>query len=405
MEISVKAPKEWLREIQVEIESERLKSRVENLIEEYRDRAEVPGFRKGRVPKHILERRFASALESAAVEQLVEQALTETLEKHSIKPASRIRFEDLEVSQDKTIRFRASIEVVPDFELQPYTGLHLRRPSPTGFDAEFEKRLQELREKCAMFQPKARPAENGDFVVLDYTLLEKDKILAGPKTNVTIQVGNEKNHPEINKTLLGVNAGEERRVEINFPADYEDKSLAGKTITYQFTVRGVREKILPEINEEFAQDLGFENLDALRQAINNEIIAERETEIEEELRRQAIDQLVTAHNFEPPQSWVEEHTVRIMQQLNLPDTAEVREKILPAAVRSAKFDCIAIRIAEKENLEVSDEQLREQVEQLARDTGKNPDEIAPLVDTASYRFFALQRRVLQFILDQAKISE
>ncbi|MGQ9679107.1 MAG: trigger factor, partial [bacterium] len=209
MEIDVKSPKEWLREIEAEIEPERLKSRIEGLIEEYRDRAEVPGFRRGRVPKHIMERRFGSTLESAAVEEIVEQALSETLEKHSIKPASRVQFLNLEVSPDKTIRFRASVEVVPDFELQPYLGLNVKRPIPTGFDEEFEKKLLELREKCAHFQSVQRPAQNGDVVVVDYTILEKDKTLAGPKSNVRFKVGNDNNHPEINRVLLGVNPGDE----------------------------------------------------------------------------------------------------------------------------------------------------------------------------------------------------
>ncbi len=404
MEVAVKSPKEWLREIEVEIEPERLKSRIEGLIKEYRNRAEVPGFRRGHVPKYIMERRFGSTLESAAVEELVEQTLTEALEKHSIKPASRVQFLDLEVTPDKTIRYRAAVEVVPEFELQPYTNLNLNRPTPTGFDEEFEKRLSELREKCAHFQPVQRPAQNGDFVVVDYTITEGNKKLVGPKTNVTLQVGNENNHPEVNKALLGVNPGDERNATITFPADHEDKTLAGRTITYQFTVRAIREKHLPEITEEFATDLGFENLDALRQAINNEILAEREEQIEDELKRQIIDQLVAAHNFEPPQSWVEEHITRVRQQLNLPDTPEIREKILPVAVRSAKFDCIVMRIAAKENIEVGEDDIKQQVDELARSTGRNPDEIAPLVDTASYRFYALQRKVLRLILDQANIK-
>jgi len=404
LEVAVKSPKEWLREIEVEIEPERLKSRIEGLLEEYRGRAEVPGFRRGRVPKYIMERRFGSALESAAVEEIVEQTLTAALEKHSIKPASRVQFLDLEVAPDKTIRFRAAVEVVPEFELQPYLGLNLNRPTPTGFDEEFEKRIAELREKCAHFQPVPRPAQNGDYVVVDYTITEQNKTLVGPKNNVTLQVGNENNHPEVNLALLGVKPGDERQAIITFPTDHEDKTLAGRTITYQFTVRAVREKHLPEITDEFAADLGFENLDALRQAINNEILAEREEQVEDELKRQVIDQLVAAHNFEPPQSWVEEHITRLRQQLNLPDTPEIRDKILPVAIRSAKFDCIVMRIAAQENIEVSDEDIKEQVAEIARSTGRNSEEIAPLVDTASYRFYTLQRKVLRLILDRANIK-
>ncbi len=404
MEIAVKSPKEWLREIEVEIEPDRLKNRVQELIEQYQDRAEVPGFRRGKVPRTILERRFGSALESTAVEELVEQALTEAMDKNGIKPASRVQFDELEVTPEKSIRFRASVEVVPDFELKTYTGLNLRRPVPQDFDQEFEKRIKELQEKCAVFQPVSRPAQSGDYIVVDYVLTEGEKTLVGPKTNVTIQVDGPGNHPEVNKALSGVKPGDERQVDIAFPADYQDKELAGRTITYRFSVRGVKEKILPEITEEFAQDLGFETLDALRQTLNQEILAEREEQINEELRHQVVDQLVTQHEFEPPRSWVEDHLARMRQQLNLPDTPEVREKLLPVATRSARFDCIVLKIAERENIAVDEEEIQSQIEELAQNSGHPAEEIAPLVNTASYRFYALQKKVLQFIIERANIN-
>ncbi len=405
MEIVVNSPKEWLREITVEIEPQRLQSRIDGLLEQYRDRAEVPGFRRGRVPKEILKRRFGSALESAAVEELVEEALSEVLKEHNVKPASRVQFEDLEIAPDKTVRFRASVEVIPDFELKPYTGLNLRRTNPTGFDAEFEKRLQALREKCALFHPVQRPAQSGDFLVVDYLLLENDQPVAGPKTNITIRVGDEGNHPEVNQALLNATSGEQRQVTIAFPADHQDKNIAGREITYRFTVRAVKERILPEVTEEFAQDLGFENLDSLRQNLNDEILADRQEQIEEDLKRQAIDRLLAEHDFEPPQSWVDAHIARLRQEFNLPDTPETREKLLPIATRSARWDCIVMRIAAQENITVTDEEIQTQIEQLATDIGRTPQEVASLVDNASYRFLNLQKKVLRLILDQAKITE
>jgi trigger factor len=404
LEITVKSPREWLREFEVEIEPERLKARVEALLDEYKDKAEVPGFRRGRVPKNILERRLGSALESAAVEELIEQALTEALEKNGVKPATRARIDDLDVAPDKSIRFRASIEVIPEFELKPYAGLSLRRPSPAGFDAEFEKRLRVLQERCAIFQPVQRPAQNGDFVVIDYTLQEGGKIVAGPKSNVTLQVGSEGNHPDINRALINVRAGDERQVDINFPPDHPDKTLAGRTINYRFTVRGVRERILPEICEEFAQDLGFESLDALRQTINEEILAERDEQIQEDLRQQVIDQLTAAYNFDPPQSWVESHINRLIKEFHLSDSAEIRERLRPTAIKSAKFDCIVLRIAQEEKIVVADEEIENQVQELVRDTGRKPEEISPLVDNPSFRLLILQKKVLRLIIDQAEIK-
>jgi len=404
LEITVKSPKEWLREIEVEFEPERLKSKVESLLEEYKDKAKIPGFRPGKVPKYILERRLGSALESAAAEELIEQALSTALEENNIKPASRLKIEDLEITPEKAIRVRASVEVIPDFELKDWTNLSLRRQTPTGFDAEFEKRLAALRERCAIFQPVQRPAQNGDYVVVDYIIKENGKVISGPKSNVTLQVGNEQNHPSINQALLAVQPGAERSANITFPPETPDKTLAGRTVTYHLTVRGVREKILPEINDEFAQDLGYENLDALRRAINDEILTDREEQIKEDLHRQIIDQLTTTHQFEPPASWVQAHIDRLLREFNLPDTPEAREKLQPVAEKSARFDCITIRIAQQENITVTDKEIETQIQVLAQSSGRKPEEIAPLLDNSSYRFHALQNKVLQLIMEKAEIK-
>jgi trigger factor len=404
LEIRVKSPKEWLREIEIEFEPEQLKSKIESLLEEYKDKAKIPGFRPGKVPKYILERRLGSALESTAAEELVEQALTEAMEKNGIKPASRLKIDDLEITPEKAIRVKASAEVIPEFELKDYTQLTLRRPKPTGFDAEFEKRIAALRERCAVFQPVSRPAAPGDYVVVDYILRENDRVVAGPNSNITIQLGDEANHPSINQALLNVHPGDERSAEITFPADHPDKNLAGRTITYHLTIRAVREKILPELNEEFAQDLGYENLDALRRALNDEILADREEQVKEELHTQIVDQLTARYQFEPPASWVQSHINRLLRELNLPDTPENRDKLLPVAVKSARFDCIVLRIAQQEKITVTDEEIETQIQTIAQTTGRKAEDIASLLDNSSYRFYILQNKVFQLLINRAEIS-
>ncbi|MEO0070860.1 MAG: trigger factor [candidate division WOR-3 bacterium] len=409
----VRSPKEWLREIEVEIEPERLKNRIEGLLEEYRDRAEVPGFRRGKVPTELLRRRFGKTLESVAVEELMNEVLTETLKEKGVKPASGVQIENLEVAQDKTVRFRVSVEVIPDFELKPYTGLSLKRKEITGFDAEFERRLRALQERCAIFQPVNRPAQTGDFLLVDYILEENNQPLAPKKSNITIQIGaaelpgtasaGETNLRKVQEALLNVSAGEERKVEITFPSDHPDKAIAGRTITYHFFIKGVKERVLPEINEDFAKDLGFESLDALRQAINNEILAERDEKTEEDLKSQIVDQLTSQYEFEPPRTWVEAQISRFLKEFNLPDTPEVKEKIQPIAVKFARLECIALRIAEKEGITITDEEIQTKVQELVEQTGHRPEEIASIIDSDSYRYLALKEKVINFILSKANI--
>jgi len=356
------------------------------------------------VPRHVLERRLGSTLESAAVEELVEQALTEVLEKNGIRPAAQVKLDELEVTPEKAIRLRISVEVVPEFELKPYTGLKLTQHKPQGFETEFEKRLQELRLKCATFKPVSRPAQEHDFLVVDYGVTAAGALVDNPRTNVMIELGDPMNFPEVNQALLGAQPGNEISVAVTFPANHPDPGRAGKTQTYRFLVKDVKERILPEVNEEFAQDLGLESLDALRKEINEEILADRARLIEEDLKNQVFDQLTEQYRFEPPDSWVKFHLDRLRRQVPLPEDAAVTSRLQAIAVKWARFDCLVTRIAAQENITVTAEEVKAHIQKLAAALQKDPAELAGLGDSPTFRNELLREKVLAFILERAEIS-
>lgn len=403
LEVQVKSPQPWLRELEVEIEPGRLKSKVGALLAEYKDRAEVPGFRPGRVPIPVLEKRLGTALESTAVEELVRETLAGLLDEKQIRPATEGRLTNLEVTPEKLIRYQYSVEVIPDFELKPYTGLKLKREEPTGFDAEFDRRLRALQEKCATYKPVPRPARGHDFVVVDYTVLDGGSELS-KRQNVMLMLGSDDNLKEINEALEAAAPGQERTALVRYPDDYPEKNMAGRTITYRFAVHAVKERILPEVNEELATDLGFDNLDALRQAINDEILADRARLQENGLKNQIFEYLIREHEFEPPPSWVAASTERLLRQYELPDDATAREKLSPIARKWAKFDCLVTLIAGREQLSVTDEEIAAHVEKLAAGLKKTPEEVAPLLDNPSYRNQALRDKVMAFLLDKAQVN-
>ena len=195
MEKTVRSPKEWLREIDVTLEPDKLKAKIEESFVELQPKAVVPGFRVGHVPRAVLERRIGSQLETAAAEELVENAVREVLTDDSIKPVTEPKFTNLEIAPDKTIKFQLSYEVIPEFQLKDYSGLALKKEEPTGFEAEFERRLQELREKCATFKPVSRPAQEHDFVVVDHKTFVEEAEVGKPRTNVMMELGDQLNSP------------------------------------------------------------------------------------------------------------------------------------------------------------------------------------------------------------------
>jgi trigger factor len=404
LEKTVRSPKEWLREIDVTIEPERLRTKLEAFLVEYQTKAVVPGFRVGKVPRAVLERRLGDKLQSAAAEELVEEAIREVLADDSIKAVSRPKFTNMDIAPDKTIKFQLSYEVIPDFRLKEYAGLALKRQEPTGFEAEFERRLQELREKCATFKPVARQAQEHDFLVVDYKTYLGEIEPGKPRTNVMMELGDPMNVPEFNTALVGTRPGDERTVTTTFPADHPDKALAGKTITYKFVVRDVKERILPEVSEEFAKDLGFESMDELRIEINESILADRKRFERNGLKNQVFDFLTAEHQFEPPESWVESSLDRLRAQYNLPDDGATREKLLPVAKKWARFDCVVARIAEQEGITVTDEELRRHAQEVAEESKRPLEEVQPMLESAMYRNELLREKILKLLIDKANVS-
>lgn len=404
MEKIVRSPKEWLREIDVTIEPDRLKTKIEESYVDLQPKAVVPGFRVGHVPRAVLERRIGSQLENAAAEELVEDAVKEVLTDDAIKPITQPRFTDLEISPDKAIRFQLSFEVIPEFQLKDYVGLSLKKEEPTGFEAEFERRLQELREKCATFKPVSRPAQEHDFVVVDYKTYVEDTETGKPRTNVMMELGDAMNSAEVNAALVGTRPGDERTAATTFPADHKDEKLAGKTLNYKFVVRDVKERIMPEVNEEFATDLGFESMDKLRIEINESILADRHRLTQNGLKNQAFDFLTAEHQFEPPESWVESSLDRLRTQYNLPEDDATREKLMPVAQKWAKFDCIVAKIAEKEGITVTDEELKEQAQEVAEESKRPVEEVESMLGSAVYKNQLLREKVLKLVVERANVT-
>jgi trigger factor len=404
LEKTVRSPKEWLREIDVTIEPDKLKTKIEESFVDLQPKAMVPGFRPGKVPRAVLERRIGSQLETAAAEELVEDAIREVMADDTIKPISQPRFTNLEIAPDKAIKFQLSFEVLPEFELKEYAGLALKKEEPTGFDAEFERRLQELREKCATFKPVSRPAQEHDFVAVDYKTFLGDAETGKPRTNVMMELGDAMNSAEVNAALVDGRPGDERTATTTFPADHADKKLAGKTLTYKFVVRDVKERILPEVNEEFASDLGFESMDKLRIEINEAILADRDRLARNGLKNQAFDFLTAEHEFEPPESWVESSLDRLRTQYNLPEDEATREKLMPVAQKWAKFDCVVARVAEKEGITVTDEELKQQAQEMAEESKRPVDEVESMLGSAIYKNQLLREKVLKLVVDKANVA-
>lgn len=403
MNINIKDSKPWLKEIEVIIEPERVKDKISKITASYAHKAQIPGFRPGHIPSPILQRRYGATFESMALDELFEEVFKEIIKEKNYTPITQAKITDYSLSDDKTLKFELSFEVMPEIELKNYTGIKIKKQEPTGFDEEFERRIKSLQERCATFTTLNRPIENNDFVLVDYEILENNKSVVKKQNGIMIQVGSEKNHEQINKDLIGAKAGDEKTITITFANDYPDKDFANRTLTYKFFIRDVKERKLPEIDDSFATDLGFKDLSELRNQINEEIMRDRAKIVEEDMKNQIYKYLTTEYKFEPPKSIVEQTYTEILNELNIEDSEQAKEKLMKFAEERAVFDIILAKIADRENIKPTEQEIDAELQKYIA-AGIEKDKIEILRQSPLFIMRMQKDKTIDWLLQKADVN-
>lgn len=382
------------REISVEIPAEEVTRETETLIQKYQKVARLPGFRAGHVPASIIRQRFKEDLKSDVVEALVPRYFRKEAEKLGMVPVSQPRVTDLHIHDGEPLRFKASFEIMPEIKVEGYQELRADHPQIDVKDEEVEEALHNVREQHATFTTiEGSPLGDGDFAQASMNGRPKD---AGDKTQpvhmdeVLIEIGGKNTVPEFSTNLRGANAGDTREFEVVYPEDTNDKRLAGKTFIYTVKVHAVKQKSLPELNDDFAKELGdFTELDQVRKQIRENMIAERKHTAEREAKDKLIAELVKRNDFEVPESLVDrqidlrlERGLRAlaaqgmkMEDMKKMDLPRLRAGQRDQAVQDVKSSLLLERIAELERIEVSDDEVNHELEALAAQSKQTPEAV------------------------------
>ncbi len=402
------------REIEVEIPADAVSRETETIIEKYRKLARIPGFRQGHAPASVIRQRFSEDLKSDVVEALVPKYFRQETDKLGLLPISQPRVTDLHVHAGEPLRFKASFEVMPTIRLENYKDLHVEKPDVSVSDEEVQKALEDLRQRQATFTTiEGRTLADGDYaqVALDgrpQTAVkdaiagsstegieavtegggvepdsEVDQEAAGQPVHmddVLVEISGKNTMPEFTENLRGATTGDERTFDVVYPPDTQDQRLAGKTFTYTVKVLGLKQKHLPELNDEFAKELGeFANLDEVRQRIREGMESERKHEVEHKGKDELMAELVKRNDFEVPDALVEnqidvrlERGLRALQaqgmrpeDMKKMDFARLRAGQRQQAVQEVKASLLLDRIAEEEKIEVADAEIDREIEALA----------------------------------------
>jgi trigger factor len=390
--------KDIKREISVVIPAAEVTRETELQIQRYQKSARLPGFRAGHVPASIIKQRFGEGLKNDVAEALIPKYFRREAEKQGLIPISQPRVTDLHIHDGEPLRFKASFEVLPEIQVEGYKELRADKPEIVVTDEEVEQALNSVREQHATYATvEGRALAEGDFAQASMDGKPKDgKDVADAKANpvhmddVLIEIGGKNTVPEFSQNLTGATAGEERIFDVSYPEDISDKRLAGKTFVYTVKVNGIKLKSLPELNDEFAKELGeFTSLDQVRKQIRENMEAEKRHTIEHEAKDKLVAELVKRNDFEVPESLIDrqidlrlERGLRAlaaqgmkMEDLKKMDLPRLRAGQRDQAIQDVKSSLLLERIADLEKIEVNEEDVNHEVESLAQQSKQTSEAV------------------------------
>ena len=367
--------------LEITVPIEEVEAETGRAVAHVQKRAKLPGFRPGKAPVSIIRQHFAGDIRRQVLESLIPKHLHNRFEAENLTVVGQPDITEVHLDPGEPLRFKAEFEVVPPVELQDYKGLTVKYHDPEVTDEDVSKRIEELRHQKAEFvNEDPRPLQDGDFAVLS---LESLSPVDGPPVKndeMTLEVGGGDTLEDFSENLRGMSPEEEKEFEVHYPEDYGQPKLSGKTVRFRAQVKGVRRKELPEINDEFAQDLGdYRTVDELREAVRKSLFGKGQFEAQQEAKNQLVDKLVDLHDFPVPETFVEqqiksrlEQRVRALAEqgidpksLNI-DWKKLMESQRDKALREVKASMLLSRISEREAISATRDEVDKEVERLAR---------------------------------------
>lgn len=374
------------RELELEIPAEEVQKAMERVAREFARVARVPGFRPGKAPVTLIRRRYAEDIKSEVLQSLLPERIEQAVTEQKLTPVTRPQVDKVDFPESGPVKFRASFEVLPEFELAEYKNLEAEVEALEITNADVDKTLNEMRERAATFAPvEGRAVADGDFAQI--------KLLGTPvgggepleAENVMCHIGAEETLEAFTQNLRGAQVGEHKRFEVNYPADYPDPKLAGKSYNYAVEVVAIKEKKLPELNDEFAKEASdAATLGELRAKIQQSLEAARDHRQQEQAKEKLLAALVAKHEFPVPEALVEhqmdvrlERVVRSLaaqgvdpRAVNV-DWVSLRRRQRERAIEDMKAELILDRIATAEQIEVEEGALKKEIAALAERSGES----------------------------------
>ena len=423
MNVEVEALDKARKKIQVILPEEKIAEIRESIYEELKKKAKIKGFRPGKVPRSIISTYYKDYIDEELQTRMVQSTMGEALSTAKVNPVIEpiVNF----IDEDDRHGYELECEVVPEIELPSYKGVEVEVDAINITDEDVEKRIDGLQHMHAemISRESDAGAQKGDFVVIKYQGYMNGKPVKGIGTEYyPLELGSANLMPEFETALIGMKPGEEKEVEITFPDDYPDKDVASKAMQFQVHVKEIKEKRLPEINDEFAKDLNFENIEVMKVGLREEIGKEKETARKRDIAQKIMETLTKSIDIPVPKRLLDKRVHAMiddaMNRFQSDQMTEEEQKNLegnlikdfePRAEERIKGEIILKKIAETESITVDDNEIHERMKKMAEDSRRSYEEIEKfyreynMMD--SLRASIVEEKTLNFLRDEAVVKE
>lgn len=378
---------ELTRTVDVTVPADEVEKGFKEVVKRYRKMARIPGFRAGKVPESLVRTKFADSIKQDVMESLLPQHFRSALDAQNVTPISQPQVTNLKLEEGQPLEFQAAFEVMPQIDITGYQDTKIAREDAHLTDEEFEAELERIRDGRSTMEPveEERMLQRGDWAQVSYSGFDKAAEGAEPKAEISadevvIEVGGKQTLEAFTEALTGATVGQEMDVDVLYPEDFGERRLAGKTVAYHLTVKGIKHKAMPEMNDEFAKELGeYDSFDDFKQKLRESLEHNKQRRAAAEGRDKLIDALVARFQFPVPETLVQQQVdARLerglralamqgmssenMRQLNFD---RLRSAQRDTALQETKGALILDRIADEEKVEVPEDEVEKQLQYFA----------------------------------------
>ena len=422
MQVSVENTSALERKMTVAVPAERVDNEVKNRLRSMAPKVKLAGFRPGKVPFKLVEKRYGQQVRGEVIGELVSSSFYEAVEQEKLRPAGMPKIETTRADAGEDLEFTATFEVYPEFEVQGVEDIAVERPVAEITEADVDAMIDRLRQQRVQWQETERPAQDGDRVTVDFDgRMEGEPFEGGSGEDMTVVLGSGRMIEGFEEALVGAKAGDTVTAELSFPEDYHKEELAGKPVTFTLEVKKVEEPVLPELDDAFAASYGIEEggMEAFRKDVRANMQRELDAALKSQLKKQVMDGLLEKNTFEIPQSMIQAEAGRIAQQMN--EQMRMRggqlaeemmfkpEQFLDEGRRRVALGLILGELIRQHEMKADPERVRAEVEKTAA-AYDEPEEVVKWYYGDAERLgevesMVLEDQVVDWVLERAQVTD